>query len=439
MAFSKKPVNGMKDILPQEMEIRDYVTGVIKETYRTFGFTPIETPCMENIANLTGKDGGENEKLIFKVLKRGEKLHLADAREEMDVVDFGMRYDLTVPLSRFYANHANELPAPFKALQIGSVWRADRPQRGRYRQFTQCDIDILGEESNLAEIELITATTTTLGKLGFKNFEIRINDRRILSAMATYAGFPSDKQDEVFIILDKMDKIGIDGVRNELVESGIPAENADKYLKLFEDLSDKKDVSDGIAYLQCILGSTSKSDNAEQGNEKNTAASVYEAAAKNLTEIAESANASKAAVYDLVFDPTLVRGMSYYTGTIFEIAIPEFGGSCGGGGRYDKMVGKFAGHDVPACGFSIGFERIILLLMESGFQVPGNSDKVAILVEKNLPSDKLQAAYKEAAELRTQGKTVLFERMNKNKKFQKEKLTEQGYNDYREYYAEEFK
>lgn len=439
MAFSKKPVNGMKDILPQEMEIRDYVTGVIKETYRSFGFTPIETPCMENIANLTGKDGGENEKLIFKVLKRGEKLHLADAREEMDVVDFGMRYDLTVPLSRFYANHANELPAPFKALQIGSVWRADRPQRGRYRQFTQCDIDILGEESNLAEIELITATTTTLGKLGFKNFEIRINDRRILSAMATYAGFPSDKQDEVFIILDKMDKIGIDGVRNELVESGIPAENADKYLKLFEDLSDKKNVADGIAYLQCILGSTAQAGNAEHGNEKNAATSVYEAAAKNLTEIAESVNASKAAVYDLVFDPTLVRGMSYYTGTIFEIAIPEFGGSCGGGGRYDKMVGKFAGHDVPACGFSIGFERIILLLMESGFHVPGNSDKVAILVEKNLPSDKLQAAYKEAAELRAQGKTVLFERMNKNKKFQKEKLTEQGYNDYREFYAEEFK
>lgn len=429
MAFSKKPVNGMKDILPQEMEIRDYVTGVIKETYRSFGFTPIETPCMENIANLTGKDGGENEKLIFKVLKRGEKLHLADAKEEMDVVDFGMRYDLTVPLSRFYANHANELPAPFKALQIGSVWRADRPQRGRYRQFTQCDIDILGEGSNLAEIELITATTTTLGKLGFKNFEIRINDRRVLSAMATYAGFPSDRQDEVFIILDKMDKIGIDGVREELVESGIPAENADKYLKLFEDLADKKDVSEGIAYLQGILGSAAAGD----------AASVYEEAAKNLTEIAESVNASKAAVYELVFDPTLVRGMSYYTGTIFEIAIPEFGGSCGGGGRYDKMVGKFAGHDVPACGFSIGFERIILLLMESGFHVPGNNDKVAILVEKNLPAAKLQAAYKEAAELRAQGKTVLFERMNKNKKFQKEKLTEQGYNEYREYYAEEFK
>ena len=170
MSLKKKPVNGMKDILPKEMEIRDYVTGVIKDTYRKFGFTPIETPCMESIENLTGKNGGENEKLIFKVLKRGEKLKLEEATKEEDVVDYGMRYDLTVPLSRYYSNHENDLPNPFKALQIGSVWRADRPQRGRYRQFTQCDIDIIGEPTNLAEIELISATTTTLGKLGFKNW-----------------------------------------------------------------------------------------------------------------------------------------------------------------------------------------------------------------------------------------------------------------------------
>ena len=192
MALSKKPVNGMKDILPREMEIRDYVTSVIKETYRSFGFTPIETPCMENIANLSNKQGGENEKLIFKVLKRGEKLHLAEAKEELDVVDYGMRYDLTVPLSRYYANHANELPNPFKALQMGNVWRADRPQRGRYRQFTQCDIDILGEPSNLAEIELVLATTTLLGRVGFKGFKVHINDRRILKAMASYSGFAEE-------------------------------------------------------------------------------------------------------------------------------------------------------------------------------------------------------------------------------------------------------
>ena len=210
MALSKKPVNGMKDILPEEMQIRDYVQQVIKETYRSFGFTPIETPCMENIANLSNKQGGENEKLIFKVMKRGEKLKIAEAKEEADLVDFGMRYDLTVPLVRFYANNANDLPSPFKALQMGSVWRADRPQRGRYRQFMQCDIDIIGEPSNLAEIELILATTTTIGRLGFKNFEIRINERRILKAMAAYSGFPEEEFDTVFIILDKMDKIGLD-------------------------------------------------------------------------------------------------------------------------------------------------------------------------------------------------------------------------------------
>ena len=218
MALKKKPVNGMKDIMPDEMQIRDYVQSVIKETYRAFGFTPIETPCMEDIANLSNKQGGENEKLIFKVLKRGEKLKLETAQSEADLVDFGMRYDLTVPLCRYYANHANDLPSPFKALQMGNVWRADRPQRGRYRQFMQCDIDILGEPSNLAEIELILATTTTLGKLGFKNFEIRINERRILKAMAAYSGFAEEEFDTVFIILDKMDKIGLEGVAEELAK-----------------------------------------------------------------------------------------------------------------------------------------------------------------------------------------------------------------------------
>ena len=216
MALIKKPVTGMKDILPAEMQLRDYCIGVIKKTYAEFGFTSIETPCVESLANLNSKQGGENEKLIFKVMKRGEKLNLAEAKEENDLTDSGLRYDLTVPLVRFYANHANELPAPFKALQMGNVWRADRPQKGRYRQFMQCDIDILGEASNLAEIELILATTTTLGRLGFKDFKIRINERRILKAMAAYSGFPEEEYDNVFITLDKMDKIGIDGVAEEL-------------------------------------------------------------------------------------------------------------------------------------------------------------------------------------------------------------------------------
>ena len=417
MALSKKPVNGMKDILPAEMEIRDYVTSVIKDTYRSFGFTPIETPCMENIANLSNKQGGENEKLIFKVLKRGEKLNLETAKEEADVVDFGMRYDLTVPLSRFYANHANDLPTPFKALQIGSVWRADRPQRGRYRQFTQCDIDILGEPSNLAEIELITATTTTIGRLGFKNFEIRINERRILKAMAAYSGFEEKDYDSIFITLDKMDKIGLEGVAAELEEEGYAKESIDKYLELFELLKDRKDVAEGVAFLKDKLGDF-----------------LDQEVADSLTEIATAVNATKNAEFTLVFDPTLVRGMSYYTGTIFEIAMPELGAACGGGGRYDKMIGKFTGNDVPACGFSIGFERIILLLMESGFKIPERPKRVAYLVEKKYPAEKLVDVMKQAKEARENGQQVLVVRMNKNKKFQKEQLSKEGYEEYEEFF-----
>ena len=417
MALSKKPVNGMKDILPAEMEIRDYVTSVIKDTYRSFGFTPIETPCMENIANLSNKQGGENEKLIFKVLKRGEKLNLETAKEEADVVDFGMRYDLTVPLSRFYANNANDLPSPFKALQIGSVWRADRPQRGRYRQFTQCDIDILGEPSNLAEIELITATTTTIGRLGFKNFEIRINERRILKAMAAYSGFAEDDYDSVFITLDKMDKIGVEGVAEELAKDGYAQESIDKYLGLFKLLEEKKDVAEGVTFLADTLGDF-----------------LDQEVVTNMTEIAVAVNATKNAEFTLVFDPTLVRGMSYYTGTIFEISMPELGAACGGGGRYDKMIGKFTGNDVPACGFSIGFERIILLLMESGFKIPESPKRVAYLVEKKYPAEKLVDVMKQAKEARENGQQVLVVRMNKNKKFQKEQLSKEGYEEFVEFF-----
>lgn len=414
MALKKKPVNGMKDIMPDEMQVRDYVQSVIKDTYRAFGFTPIETPCMEDIANLSSKQGGENEKLIFKVLKRGEKLKLETAQSEADLVDFGMRYDLTVPLCRYYANHANDLPAPFKALQMGNVWRADRPQRGRYRQFMQCDIDILGEPSNLAEIELILATTTTLGKLGFKNFEIRINERRILKAMAAYSGFAETDFDTVFIILDKMDKIGLEGVAEELEKEGFAKESIDKYLALFEGV-DK--AEDGISYLADTLG-------------EYLDGQIFQ----NMKEIAQSVNSTKTASFELVFDPTLVRGMSYYTGTIFEIAIPEFGGSCGGGGRYDKMVGNFTGKDVPACGFSIGFERIILLLMENGFQIPEQPKKVAYLIEKGYPGEKLADVIGQAQAARAEGQQVLVVRMNKNKKFQKDQLSKEGYEEFVEFF-----
>ncbi len=414
MSLVKKPVNGMKDILPAEMQIRDYVQSVIKDTYRSFGFTPIETPCMEPIANLSNKQGGENEKLIFKVMKRGEKLNLETAKDESDLVDFGMRYDLTVPLARFYANHANDLPSPFKALQIGNVWRADRPQRGRYRQFMQCDIDILGEPSNLAEIELILATTATLGRLGFSGFEIRINERRILKAMAAYSGFSEDDFDTVFIILDKMDKIGMDGVAAELAQAGFAAEAVTAYMSLFQGV---REAEDGISYLADTLGGYLDAD-----------------VVSGMKEIAASVNACKSAEFALVFDPTLVRGMSYYTGTIFEIAMPEFGGSCGGGGRYDKMIGNFTGKDVPACGFSIGFERIILLLMENGFEIPQQPKKMAYLIEKGYPGEKLAAVIAKAQEARQDGQQVLVVRMNKNKKFQKEQLAKDGYEEFVEFF-----
>ena len=419
MALSKKPVTGMKDILPEEMKIRNYVQNVIKETYNAFGFTQIETPCVEHITNLTSKQGGENEKLIFKILKRGEKLNLETATEEMDVVDNGLRYDLTVPLVRYYSNNANNLPSPFKALQMGSVWRADRPQRGRYRQFMQCDIDILGDPSNLAEIELILATTTTLGKLGFKNFQIRINERRILKAMAAYSGFPEESYDSVFIILDKMDKIGLEGVKEELIKYEFSEESVNKYVSLFKEIEQQ---ANPIDYLAEKLGDYMEDDVKQWMN-----------------EIIESVKATKSSDFEIIFDPTLVRGMSYYTGTIFEIAIPEFGGSCGGGGRYNKMVGKFIGHDVPACGFSIGFERIVLLLMEQGFKIPEEYNKVAYLIEKGVKEDALCDVIAQAQEERKNGTQVLVTRMNKNKKFQKEQLKEQGYEEFKEFYKNPLK
>ena len=407
------------NIMPEEMQIRDYVINVIKETYGKFGFTPMETPCMENIENLSSKQGGENEKLIFKILKRGEKLNLESAQSESDVVDFGMRYDLTVPLVRYYSNHANELPSPFKALQIGNVWRADKPQKGRYRQFMQCDIDILGEESNLAEIELILATTTTLGRLGFKNFQIRINDRRLLKAMTAYSGFAEKDFDDVFITLDKMDKIGMEGVERELIANGYDNGSVAKYLALFRDMNASEDT---LSFIE----------------EKMTGF-LDEEVKMGFREIIESVNATKDDCFQLVFDPTLVRGMSYYTGTIFEIMMPELGISCGGGGRYDRMVGRFTGKDVPACGFSIGFERIILILMESGFKVPNQNKKTAYLIEKGVSGDRLCEIIAEAQRERQDGTQVLVARMNKNKKFQKEQLTAEGYGEFKQFYKETLK
>lgn len=419
MALIKKGVTGMKDILPEEMIIRDYLINIIKKTYGSFGFTSIETPAMEHIENLLSKQGGDNEKLIFKVLKRGEKLKLDDVKDENDLVDAGLRYDLTLPLARYYSNNQASLPNPFKALQIGNVYRADRPQKGRFRQFTQCDIDILGEASNLAEIELILATTKALSEIAKrKKFTVRINDRRILLAMALFAGYSEDNISNVFIILDKMDKIGLDGVRKELTELE-GADKCEKYLNLFDGLSgDSKAL---LSLKESLNGF------------------IEDGVLDSLSEIMNTVLDVKQNDFSLEFDPTLVRGMGYYTGTIFEVSMEGFSGSVAGGGRYDKMIGKFTGSDTPACGFSIGFERIITILMDAGFKIPDESKKIAFLYEKNIDANVLTSILKEASALREAGNIVLVSKMNKNKKFQKEGLEKQGYIEFKEFYREALK
>ena len=420
MALKKKPVTGMKDILPAEMQIREFVTNQIKETYRGFGFSQIETPCVEHIENLTSKQGGDNEKLIFKILKRGEKLNLETAETENDLVDGGLRYDLTLPLSRYYSNNAAQLPSPFKALQMGSVWRADRPQKGRFRQFTQCDIDILGDPTSMAEIELILATTTALGKICPDNaFTVRINDREILKGMALHCGFPEESLDQVFITLDKMDKIGLDGVEAELLELGYDENSVKTYLELMDTVT--KDAA-GVRMLGEKLADT-----------------LPKSVTDNLAYIMDTVTDVAETKFGLVFDPTLVRGMSYYTGTIFEVSMEGFGGSVAGGGRYDKMIGKFTGVDTPACGFSIGFERIVTILLDQENHIQSIVPKKAYLIEKGMDASRMCQIMKQAMEERRGGVQVLVSQMNKNKKFQKEQLNKEGYTDFVEFYREALK
>ena len=408
-------MKGMNDYLPGDMRLREYVIGQIKSTYGSYGFCPIETPCVEHIENLTSKQGGENEKLIFKILKRGEKL--AGAESQQDLCDSGLRYDLTMPLSRYYANNMAQLPSPFKALQIGNVWRADRPQKGRFRQFTQCDIDILGDATNLAEIELMGATTTMLCKLGFTGFTVRVNDRQILKAMAQACQFEEADFDKVFIILDKMDKIGLEGVKKELLDAGFAQESVEKYVAWFEragqGLSAREFCGEGLADV------------------------LDPKVLDGLDEILSCVQAGASGDFKLAFDPTLVRGMSYYTGTIFEVELPGFSGSIAGGGRYDEMVGHFCGQKVCACGFSIGFERIITILKDQGCQIPDDTRKVAFLAENGLSAEKKVAMFQEAAALRAEGVQVMVTTRAKNAKHQKETLRGQGYEEFKEFFRRE--
>lgn len=406
MPFIKTPVKGMPEQLPEDMVIREYVIRQIKDAYRTYGFDLIETPIIEHIENLTSKEGGENEQLIFKIMKRGEKLATATGPDDM--CDSGLRYDLTVPLARFYANNADKLPVPFKACQIGPSFRADRPQKGRFRQFTQCDIDILGDSSNLAETELMAATADMLSRLDLGCFTIRVNDRRLLKEMAVFCGMPADKLDTVFIILDKMDKVGLNGVRDMLEAEGIDSTAIEKYTALYQGL--ETPFQSSRAYL------TARGLPFADGE-----------ITANLDTIMETVASTLGDKGKIIFDPTLVRGMGYYTGPIFEVELAAFRLSVAGGGRYDEMIGKYMGHPVPACGFSIGLERILAVLKDKGFRIPGGAENTAFLIDKKVPQNKIRDVMKQAKTLRQMGVRALVVRRNSNAKFQKEQLTRAGY------------
>lgn len=369
MKINVNPAKGMRDFLPLEKEVRDYVENSIINIYKQTGFELIETPVIENIENLIGSDGGENLKLIFKILKRGEKLEDFSKMTENDLADLGLRYDLTVPLSRFYCNNRAKLPSVFKSLQVGSVFRAERAQKGRYRSFMQCDIDIIGEKSSAAEIELITTTSKALAALNVDKFAIRINDRRILKSVIMSCGFNEQEFDSVCIILDKLDKIGMSGIESELNAREYNSDNIAKIMNALKDIN--------TSGTKCLT---------EYGVEIEVV--------DNINNIINSVQEISEGKYKIRFDFTLVRGMGYYTGSIYEIEYEGLGYSIGGGGRYDKMIGKYIGEEIPAVGFSIGFERLVDQLMEENFKVP-NMQKIVLLYDKeNNYVDVLKTANK---------------------------------------------
>ncbi len=399
MKISTQPVRGTKDFLPKEVEIRDYVRGKIEKSYKSFGFNKINTPMMEDIERLNKSDGGENLSMIFKLLKRGQKLDLNKENLcEDDLVDSGLRYDLTMPLSRYFANNRQFLNMPFKAIQIDKVFRAERPQKGRMREFFQCDIDIIGDASINAEMELIAATTSALDNIGFSDFTIRINDRRILTDMILGAGFNADDVMSVCIIFDKLDKIGIDGVKAELLEKEYNKDVVDTFISM---ISEAEEDALMVAEKYC--------QNKEVVN--------------NIKKVLDFANSISGGKFDAVYDKSLVRGMGYYTGMVFEIASHKFGSSVAGGGRYDEMIGKFLGESVPAVGFSIGFERICAILLDEGFTPPLN-DKIVLAYNDD---DNFAEVSKKARDIQINGKIVMM--LKRSKKFGKQldALIENGY------------
>lgn len=371
-------VKGTNDYLPNEVEIRDYLSDKILSVYKENGFEHITTPIIEDIENLDKSDGGENLNLIFKIMKRGDKLDKAlekgvTSQNENELADMGLRYDLTLPLSRYYANNKDKLTIPMKCIQMDRVYRAERPQKGRLREFIQCDIDIIGSESTDSEIELILTTTKALDAIGMKNYKVKVNDRRLLRAVLASFGFAESDLDSVCITFDKMDKIGLDGVVEELNDKGFDG----KAVESFKAFLEKKDFSlDSVA---AIL-------------EDKTPAESLKHIIDTVGELTHNA-------YDVVFDLSLVRGQGYYTGTVFEVESIDFKGAIAGGGRYDNLIGKFLNENVPAVGFSIGFERIFSILMEHGIDIPSRQKKIAVMYDEQ----EFIAAVKIADKLRNEG------------------------------------
>lgn len=349
------PVKGTNDYLPTDTALRDFVQSSILSVYRASGYNRITTPILEDIENLDKSEGGENLNLIFKVMKRGEKLEAALASgDSKELSDIGLRYDLTLPLCRYFANNRAFLPFPFKCIQTDRVYRAERPQKGRLREFVQCDIDVLGDESCECEVELIATTAKALRKVGFEEFTVKLNDRRILKAVLEKCGFESKNFDSACISLDKLDKIGAAGVRKELIEKGCPEDAVETLLALFKGQMTLEKAWEFVPDCE---------------------------AAERLSKILNMSLRLAEKNYSVAFDLTLIRGQGYYTGTVFEVSVPGYPGAVAGGGRYDNLVGKFISESVPAVGFSIGFERIFGILKEKGFKAPEMRRKLAVIYE----------------------------------------------------------
>jgi len=370
MRIDNSPARGMRDLLPADVAVRDHVLESVVAVYRRFGYQRIETPALEDINRLQSGEGADNEKLIYEVLRRGLPAEVPAGISVRELVDLGLRYDLTVPLTRFYGNNHASLPSPFRSLQIGPVWRAERPQRGRYRQFYQCDIDMIGEPSVLAEAELIEATSEALAAIGLTGTTIRLSDRRFLSALAADCGVPDDLRNAFFIALDRLDRVGWGGVRAELAELGFPSDQVASVEEKVRSLAGRPAAKLAGALTEAIPG---------------LAPSVIEDLVTTVSCLDRLAETRE---LNWEFDPTLVRGMGYYTGQVFEVTHPGMSSSVAGGGRYDKLIGRSLGHDVPACGFSLGFERIVDLLARQP-----SRDAVAVLVEADVPlADALEVA-----------------------------------------------